>query len=374
MCTKWVPKFWMLSDKSKNFWQKSEGNQSEGNQSEGNQSEGNQSEWNQSEQNQSEQNQSEQNQNFLKSLRAPWSFFQVVKLTVQETGVMKNGWPLHLLGGSFVVLQWAPLWVAKRLLEGHDDNSERQEADIHFLISFMNSWGGHFNRQTWWRALLEHHVLLLEVFLMSIPQNNAHTHTHTTFMHPNGMRIPGGVTRYVWVHSVMKGISRVALFVSMGNNKLWDVQGWCSTLHINLWRAGVTNSISGCDEEHFWSCPFSLGWSFSLCLSQWLHQPPRGFIKFTTITLRDMRLIFSSLVSFMTLQSGDSRRQIWLWALLEPLFWWTLTDSERYEVDIFLLINFMNSQSSHLRRQVWWTTLVDELFLSWWRTCGHFLE
>ena len=50
MCTKWVPKLWMLSEKSMNFWQKSD-------------------------QNQSEQNQSEGNQNFLKSLRAPWSYF-----------------------------------------------------------------------------------------------------------------------------------------------------------------------------------------------------------------------------------------------------------------------------------------------------------
>ncbi len=50
----------MLSEKSKNFWQKSDQNQSEWNQSEGNQSEG---------------NQSLRNQNFLKSPRAPWSYF-----------------------------------------------------------------------------------------------------------------------------------------------------------------------------------------------------------------------------------------------------------------------------------------------------------
>ncbi len=67
MCTKRIPKLWMLSEKSKNFWQKCDQNQSEQNQNEWNQSEGNQSKPNQSKPNQS-------NWNFLKPPRAPWSY------------------------------------------------------------------------------------------------------------------------------------------------------------------------------------------------------------------------------------------------------------------------------------------------------------
>ncbi len=58
MCAKWVPKLWILSEKSKNFDKKSEPNQSKPNQSKPNQSKPNQSKW-----------------NFLKSPRAPWSYF-----------------------------------------------------------------------------------------------------------------------------------------------------------------------------------------------------------------------------------------------------------------------------------------------------------
>ncbi len=64
---------WILSEKSKNFDEKSNPNQSEPNQSEPNQSKPNQSKPNQSKLNQSKPNQSKWN--FLKSLRAPWSYF-----------------------------------------------------------------------------------------------------------------------------------------------------------------------------------------------------------------------------------------------------------------------------------------------------------
>ncbi len=63
VCAKWVHKLWILSEKSKDFDKKRDPNQSEPHQSEPNQSEPNQSEPNQS------------NWNFLKSPRAPWSYF-----------------------------------------------------------------------------------------------------------------------------------------------------------------------------------------------------------------------------------------------------------------------------------------------------------
>ncbi len=68
VCAKWVPKLWILSEKSKNFDKKSDPNQSEPNHSEPNHSRPNQSKPNQSKPNQS-------NWNFLKSPRAPWSYF-----------------------------------------------------------------------------------------------------------------------------------------------------------------------------------------------------------------------------------------------------------------------------------------------------------
>ncbi len=88
----------VLSGKSKNFDKKSDPNQSEPNQSEPNQSKLNQSKPNQSKPNQSEPNQS--NWNFLKSPRAPWSYFFIsvhrqwnvsrISGTVQQCGWFTN--------------------------------------------------------------------------------------------------------------------------------------------------------------------------------------------------------------------------------------------------------------------------------------------
>ncbi len=80
VCAKWVSKLWILSEKSRNFDKKSNPNQSKPNQSEPSQSKPNQSEPNQSKPNQSKPNQRKPNQsnlNFLKSPRAPWSYFFV---------------------------------------------------------------------------------------------------------------------------------------------------------------------------------------------------------------------------------------------------------------------------------------------------------
>ncbi len=76
------------------FWQKSKPNQSEPNQSELNQSEPNQSKPNQSKPNQS-------NWNFLKSPRAPWSYFfsrdsSKYWKSAPYWGGQKDGWSGHV--------------------------------------------------------------------------------------------------------------------------------------------------------------------------------------------------------------------------------------------------------------------------------------
>ncbi len=101
MCAKWVPKLWILSEKSKNFDKKCDPNQSEPNQSEPNQSKPNQSKPNQSEQNQSKPNQSNPNQNFLKSRRAPWSYFFREQHFLREIGVQ-----FHLVGRYVLSAGW----------------------------------------------------------------------------------------------------------------------------------------------------------------------------------------------------------------------------------------------------------------------------
>ncbi len=83
MCAKWGPKLWILSEKSKNFDKKSEPNQSEPNQSKANQSKPNEIKPNQSKPNQSKWN-------FLKSPRAPWSYFFETHTKEKNNGMLVN--------------------------------------------------------------------------------------------------------------------------------------------------------------------------------------------------------------------------------------------------------------------------------------------
>ncbi len=94
------------------LWQKSKPDQSEPNQSEPNQSDPNQSKPNLSDSNQRKPNQSKPNQsnwNFLKSPRAPWSYFFITMHNSQAQEQFLSAWLRGLGGGNTPgYFYWSP--------------------------------------------------------------------------------------------------------------------------------------------------------------------------------------------------------------------------------------------------------------------------